>query len=112
MSEEFDVFIKIFDSLGTLGILTLIVLAFLRGWVIPTYTQLKLEDLHNSHLKEITDLHHEIQLLQQKRIDALEMLVKEREARVEQGVQMLSTYIETQDKLSRLADQVKDGHND
>lgn len=112
MSEEFDIFIKIFDSLGTFGLLTIIVLALFRGWVIPVYIQSKIDNLHNSYFKEITDLHDEIHLLQQKRIETLEMLAKEREARVEQGVQMLSIYIETQDKLSRLADQLKEGHHD
>lgn len=109
MGNEFDIFFRVFDSLGTFGLLALNVFAFYRGWVIPITIQTKIDAMQELNLKEIMTLHNELRSMQQKRIESLEALVKEREARVEQGVQMLSTYIETQDKLSRLADHMKEG---
>lgn len=107
MSEELDLFIKIFDSIGSFGILVLIVLALFRGWVTPIAVQVRIEALHERNLKEVVSLHTEIHLLQQKRIEALETIIKEKDTRVEQGIHMLTSYIEIQDKLSRVTDQMR-----
>lgn len=109
MGDEFDLFFRVFDSLGTFGIMSLVVFAMFKGWVIPVATINKIDIERKEHLKEINTAHTEVTSLLQSRIKDLERLAEERRVRVEQGVQLLSMFVEAQDTLSKVADNLQLG---
>lgn len=109
MSDEFDLFFKIFDSLGTFGLMALALFAMFKGWVIPITVLAQQNEQRYRDDDEIRTLHKQIEELLQNRITDLEKLLAEREARVEQGVQLLSMFVEAQDTLSKVADHLSEG---
>lgn len=111
MNEELDFFFRLFDNLGSFGLLALIVFAFFKGWVRPTAIQARIDLLQEQHQQQIAALYDRIIKLQQDEIVNLKKLAEEREARTEQGVRMLSTYVEAQDTLSKIADHLKERNN-
>lgn len=107
-SDGFDIIFKIFDNLGALGLLLFNIFAFYKGWITPIGVQNKLDVAHNAQVAEIIARHVEVMDLLKTRITVLEQLLEEREARAEQGVRMLSMYVEAQDTLSKLADHLNE----
>lgn len=108
MSDEFNIFVSAFDKLGTLGTLALIIFAFYKGWIVPVSVQTKIDQQDETRLGEIQKLYGQLFELQKTRIADLERLLQERQSRVEQGVHMLTSYIEAQDRLSKLADHLQE----
>lgn len=128
--EDIDLLVKVANSVGTLGILIVVVIAFFKGWVIPVSIQARMDQLKSNFADELkilekqnSDFIGEMQIkfitlyekhnadtkaMLEKRIADLESLLRERELRVEQGVTMLSTFIDAQDKLGLLAKKLED----
>jgi hypothetical protein len=129
MSDS-ETILQLIDNLTAFGILSLVVVALLKGWVIATPMQTRIEllrtdyeanrvakdALHEEEVRQLQDRYKELQdtyikdlrNLYEGRITALEQLLQEREARVEQGVQMIAGFTQAQDSLSTLAKMVKD----
>ncbi len=128
--NDTDTLLQLLGNLTSSGILVVIVVAFLKGWVIPTPIQTKIDllrvdfdanriaqsALHEEELKSLqkrlTNLEEQyltdMLALQEKRITDLEQQLVEREERVKQGMRMLASYTETQDRFSTLAELVRD----
>ena len=129
MSDS-ETVLQLLDNLTAFGILALVVVAFIKMWVIPTPMQTKIDllradfdanrvaqnTLHEVEVQELRDRYTALQdayrndmmALQEQRIKDLEQQLVERDARVEQGIRMLTSYTEAQDRFSTLADLVKD----
>ena len=104
---------QIIDDLTSFGLMALIVLAFFKGWIIATSVQQRLDALRDIfdtklvaqddvHAVELKAANDKIIALLEQRVEYLLRSLREREVRIEQGIDMISRFTEAQDSLATL----------